>query len=348
MVDPRLALTVFAVLVGVTAALLWPRKGLLPRLVRLFQLTWRVRMEDALKHLHDLDYRGQTGTLDSMVGALGIRHGRAVALVAQLEALELVQSEGPDLGLTDEGRAEARRVLRSHRLWERYLADRTSVAPVDWHDDAEHKEHTISAGRAEALSASMGHPVYDPHGDPIPTAAGQLPPRTGLTIAALAPGETATIAHLEDEPREVYERLVAAGLAPGARLQLVEATSERVQLVVDGAEHVLPPVVAANITVARVATEGPEAEVARTSLADLRSGESGVVQEIAPACPGPQRRRLLDLGLVPGTVVRAELRGPIAGPVAYEIRGALIALRREQAAMVRVERSEHATSAEVA
>jgi DtxR family Mn-dependent transcriptional regulator len=194
----------------------------------------------------------------------------------------------------------------------------------------------------------MGHPVYDPHGDPIPTAAGQLPPRTGVTVAALTPGQPATIVHLEDEPREVYERLVAAGLAPGARLQLLEATSERVRLVVDGAEHVLPPVVAANITVARVSAEGPEAEAPRTSLADLRPGESGVVQEIAPACPGPQRRRLLDLGLVPGTLVRAELRGAIAGPVVYEIRGALIALRREQAEMVRVERSARPTSAEVA
>ena len=346
MVDPGLALAVFAGIVAVAAIVLWPRKGLVPRLVRVVRLTRRVRMEDALKHLHDLDYRGRYGTLDSVAGALGIRHGRVVDLVAQLEALELVQSRGQELGITEQGRAEARRVLRSHRLWERYLADRTSVAPVDWHDDAERREHTISAGRAEELSASMGHPVYDPHGDPIPTASGQLPPRTGLTIAALAPGQTATIVHLEDEPREVYERLVAAGLAPGARLQLIDATPERVRLVVDGAEHLLEPVVAANITVARVSPEEPAAEITRTSLADLRPGESGVVQEIAPACPGPQRRRLLDLGLVPGTLVRAALRGAIAGPVAYDIRDALIALRREQAEMVRIERSPSAMSAE--
>ena len=347
MVDPGLALAVFAVMALVTAVVLWPRKGLVPRVARVLRLTWRVRMEDALKHLHDLDYRGRTGTLDSVAGALGISHGRTVDLVARLEALGLVHSEGPELGLTDQGRAEARRVLRSHRLWERYLADRTSVAPVDWHDDAERREHTISTGRADKLSASMGHPVYDPHGDPIPTATGQLPPQTGLTIAALTPGQTATIVHLEDEPREVYERLVAAGLAPGARLQLVDATPERIQMVVDGAECVLEPVVAANITLARIPAEGPEADVSRTSLADLRPGEAGVVQEIAPACPGPQRRRLLDLGLVPGTLVRAELRGAIAGPVAYEIREALIALRREQAAMVRIERSRSSTSAEV-
>jgi Fe2+ transport system protein FeoA len=105
--------------------------------------------------------------------------------------------------------------------------------------------------------------------------------------------------------------------------------------------------VAANITVARIPPEGLDADATRTSLADLHPGESGIVQEIAPACPAPQRRRLLDLGLVPGTLVRAELRGAVAGPVAYEIRGALIALRREQAAMVRIERSPSPTLVEV-
>jgi DtxR family Mn-dependent transcriptional regulator len=74
------------------------------------------------------------------------------------------------------------------------------------------------------------------------------------------------------------------------------------------------------------------------SLSSVEPGESAMVIGIAPGCQGPQRRRLLDLGLVPGTVVTAELRGALQDPVAYRVRGALIALRQEQADWIRVHR----------
>jgi DtxR family Mn-dependent transcriptional regulator len=338
MVDPGLALVVFTAVVLVVAALAWPRRGLVPRVGEFLRLTHRVRMEDALKHLHDCDYRGQHGSVDSIAGALEITRARSVKLVVDLQGAGLVRSEGQELSLSDQGRSEALRLLRSHRLWERYLADRTGVAPVDWHDEAERREHTLSEGRVEELSASMGHPVYDPHGDPIPTASGKLPPHTGVVVAALDPGGVATIVHLEDEPREVYEQLVAAGLAVGSKVQLLDVAPERIRIAVDGQEHALAPVVAANITVSPILRDVRAIEGPFESLALLAPGEEATVVEIAPACPGPQRRRLLDLGLVPNTVVRAELQGSMKGPVAYRIREALIALRREQAEMVRIDR----------
>ena len=51
---------------------------------------------------------------------------------------------------------------------------------------------------------------------------------------------------------------------------------------------------------------------------------------------GVERRRLLDLGLVPGTLVRAEFTSPSVDPVAYRVRGALIALRTQQADMIHI------------
>ena len=67
------------------------------------------------------------------------------------------------------------------------------------------------------------------------------------------------------------------------------------------------------------------------TLDRLAVDESGAVVGISPACRGPQRRRLLDLGVVPGTEIRAVMRSAAGDPIAYDIRGALIALRREQA-----------------
>jgi Fe2+ transport system protein FeoA len=71
------------------------------------------------------------------------------------------------------------------------------------------------------------------------------------------------------------------------------------------------------------------------TLADLRPGESGIVKELHST--GLQRRRMMDLGIVPGTVISAEMRSPLGDPVAYRVRGAMVALRREQAQLVDLE-----------
>lgn len=83
-----------------------------------------------------------------------------------------------------------------------------------------------------------------------------------------------------------------------------------------------------------VVVSGSEAGV--ETLDVLGVGESAEVVRILPWYRGLQRRRLLDLGVVPGTVITARMRSALGDPVAYEIRGALIALRREQAAAIEV------------
>ncbi|NTU65007.1 MAG: ferrous iron transport protein A, partial [Chloroflexi bacterium] len=72
----------------------------------------------------------------------------------------------------------------------------------------------------------------------------------------------------------------------------------------------------------------------------LQAYESGTVVGISPRCHGAERRRLLDLGIVPGTVVRAEIASPSGDPIAYRVRGALIALRREQSDFIRIVRGD--------
>ncbi len=78
----------------------------------------------------------------------------------------------------------------------------------------------------------------------------------------------------------------------------------------------------------------PHTPAALRTLADLQPGETAEV--VAVHSQGPERRRLLDLGIVPGTRITAELRSPLSDPVAYRVRGALIALRRSQAAQIEV------------
>jgi DtxR family Mn-dependent transcriptional regulator len=77
---------------------------------------------------------------------------------------------------------------------------------------------------------------------------------------------------------------------------------------------------------------------AEQTLAEVPEGEAVRVLGIHPALQGPQRRRLLDLGLVPGTVVEPELEAAGGDPVAFRVRGALIALRKDQAHWILVDR----------
>jgi DtxR family Mn-dependent transcriptional regulator len=339
MSDPAQTLLLALSLAAVAAALFWPDQGLVVRWVRLLRRTERVLIEDALKHLHDDEYHGRLPTVNSLAGALGVPRNRAAELVERLESMGRVVSGETGLGLTDEGRSDALRVIRIHRLWERYLADHSGLDRTEWHPHAERLEHVTSAEQAEALATRMGHPLFDPHGDPIPTAGGEIVPARGRPLHALQPGDRGIIVHVEDEPAAVYAQLVAEGIEPGLYLRVLESTSDRVRIELEGDERFLAPVVAGNVSVLPEPVPAAADESRSERLSSLAPGERATIVDISRACFGPQRRRLLDLGLLPGTRVEAEFAAPSGEPVAYRIRGAAIALRREQADMVQVERT---------
>ncbi|HZD06162.1 MAG TPA: metal-dependent transcriptional regulator [Longimicrobiales bacterium] len=336
MVDPVLALTVFGVLVLLTALVVWPRWGVVARIRRLSRLDERVRLEDALKHVYMCERRGQTPTLESLAGHLETSTGQAAALLSRLAHLALVRTDGEEPVLTEEGRESAVRIVRTHRLWERYLADRTGLPASEWHARAEHMEHALSTEEVDHLESRLGHPRWDPHGDPIPTATGEIPPARGSHLMGVEAGGTVEVVHLEDEPREIYDRLLEDGLAPGERLEVTGRSERGVTVRTGGREWTLDPVVARNVTV-RVLPPGERARGPVPTLLDARPGETVRATGLSPACQGAQRRRLLDLGVVRGTEITPELVSVSGDPVAYRIRGALIALRREQASWIQIE-----------
>lgn len=331
-----LLLGVALLVLSAVVALLWPEAGLLARLRRGRAAADRVAVEDALKHLWDGEYRRQQVTLQSLAGALGLAGREAAELVTRLARLGLVEHHGVALGLTGEGRSDALRVVRIHRLWERYLADETGLRAEDWHAEAERREHRTSDAQAERLAAQLGHPLFDPHGDPIPQPSGELPPERGVPLPALPVGAVAEIVHVEDEPEAVFAQLAAAGLVPGVRVRILEREPGRIRLAADSEELVLAPVVAANLTALPLHAEESADETPSAVLAGVPVGRPAEVTGLAAACRGAQRRRLLDLGFVPGTRIVPELVSPGGDPTAYRVRGTLIALRREQAEWVRV------------
>ena len=338
--NPLLALLVLAAVIALAALVAWPDRGWLWRLRSGWRILRRTRTEDALKHLFDCEYQGRQATHQSLVGVLGLGGRGSTELLARMERLGLLVSTEGGFRLTAEGRSEALRVIRIHRLWERYLADETGLEPERWHPEAERREHRTSAEQAEALSVRLGHPPFDPHGDPIPTEEGDLPPRAGRTLTDFTVGDEVEVVHVEDEPAAVYAQLVAEGVHPGMKLRVTSVAPERMRFEADLDEVVLAPVIAANIFAVPVAEEGsdesPVTADATGTLSDVTVGEQALVVGFSRFCRGMERRRLLDLGLLPGTLVAPKMASPSGDPVAYRVRGAVIALRRSQAEQIQV------------
>jgi DtxR family Mn-dependent transcriptional regulator len=326
------------VALGLGALLFVPRGGLLGRWRRMQSLSARVQREDLLKHLYSAELAGHPATAQSSAGALQINANRVVTLLQELTDAELVVTEGDTIHLTASGRDAARHILRAHRLWEQRLADETGYPEDEWHAQADVYEHALSPQETEALAAYLGNPLFDPHGDPIPTPEGEMATNGGVPLSELAPGQPAWITHLEDEPDVIYAQLVATGLYPGMRVRVLERTPQRVRFLAEGEEFVLAPIVAANVTAQPLPRDVPVAAPPGVSLDTLKTGEAARVVEISPRCRGQARRRLMDLGVLPGTVIHAEFASPAGDPIAFRVRGALIALRQEQSKFIHVEK----------
>ncbi len=297
----------------------------------------RILSEDVLKHVYKCEQNGRRPTLESIAGVLQVSANEASLLISNMTAHNLLKLDNGDFHLTADGANYAVQVIRAHRLWERYLADETGFHESEWHDRAERAEHTLSPAEVEALAARLGHPTHDPHGDPIPSASGEFVPHGGKPLSALEPGQIARIVHLEDEPPVVYAQLVAEGLYPGLEILLKEKTVERIRFVAGGEEGVLAPILARNVTV--VPLEAATISTPYERLSTLKIGETARVVSLSPACRGAERRRFMDLGILPGTVIKAEMVSPSGDPTAYIIRQSLIGLRKEQADNIFINRN---------
>ncbi|MFP5378326.1 MAG: DtxR family transcriptional regulator [Vicinamibacteria bacterium] len=291
-------------------------------------------LEDALKHLFEQEYRGRRGSLSSLAGILRLRDHAVVALVGRMQAQGLVVAHGQEFTLTPDGERLALQIVRAHRLLERYFADEARLPLSAVHAAAERQEHALTPADVERLSASLGHPLVDPHGDPIPTREGTLAPAAGTPATAWPADTLGRIVHLEDEPEISFAQIVAEGLRLGQVVRIVEATPERIVLSDGENEFRLAPAVAANVFLAPAPAAVAEPGLRR--LSDLATDERAEIVALDEHCQGFSRRRLMDLGFTEGARIRPALSTFAGDPRAYEVRGTLIALRRDQAAQVLV------------
>jgi DtxR family Mn-dependent transcriptional regulator len=327
-------------LVALIALVFWPRRGLVARWKGWQRAIQRQRIEDALKYIFNLQLEDQVATIDALSGALHLSQRRILRLVTQMQSQDLVQQHGSRLTLTPTGQSWALQVVRAHRLWERYLADEARLPLEQIHEMAHKLEHRSSQAEIDDLDAALGHPSRDPHGDPIPNAAGVMRQKSdqGEMTAALTDwkaGERGKIVHLEDEPPVAFAQLIAEGLKIDQWVTVLERSNERITLTDGQREMNIAPAIAANVFVQRpMKSEGERLQA--IPLSELKSRSKAQIVMLDDRCQGFTRRRFLDLGLTPGTEISPELENSFREPRAYRVRGTLIALRNDQASMILV------------
>lgn len=328
--EPLILLLIGTLFLLLIFILFQPNKGIIPIIRRNKSASQKVLLEDALKFIYNCEYNNINCTLNSIAGNLNISADAAAGIISKLQNMGMIKVDKEYIALNSEGRSYALRVIRVHRLWEKFLADETSMTEKEWHKAAEEIEHKLSDEDVDKLAAQIGNPVLDPHGDPIPTAKGEIPEKIGKHLTEMKPGEMATIIHIEDEPQTIYSQIVAEGLYPGMQIRMNELNDKRVKFEANGEECVLSPLIAKSITIGPFKLEKP-VEGKLKPLSSLKVGEKGIVLGIAKSLRGQQRRRLMDLGIVPGTEIEAELESITGDPVAYRVRGTTVALRKNQA-----------------
>ena len=340
LINPLLSFSLGILFLLLLAWLFWPQSGLVWRWQERSRLTDRVLVEDALKHFYVCENQDRRPTVESLAGALSISLDKASTILETAQDRGLVSIQGEHFQLTESGRETAVQVVRAHRMWEKYLAEFSGFGEEEWHAHAERLEHNLSSEEVDRMSARMGHPTHDPHGDPIPTAAGKLVSHGGIALPELEGRELARIVHVEDEPGMVYAQIVAEKLHPGMTVKIDQITPDRVRLWSEEGEHILAPIVARNVYVVPLEPSDEETSHEGVPLSSLQAGAVARVLSISNRIRGRERRRLFDLGLIPGTEITVEMISPGGDPTAYRIRGSVIALRESQTRLIRVQKVE--------
>ena len=177
---------------------------------------------DYLKAIWGLTGDGTASTKD-VAERLSISSASVSNMFMRLRKMGLTEYE-PYQGasLTEAGRVEALRLLRRHRLIETFLLERLGYPWEAVHEEAESLEHSVSDEFTERLAEFLGHPDYDPHGDPIPASDGTLEADDSFPLSAATAGQRVRIYRVGDEEAAKLAYLEEHGLMPGRLLEVKE------------------------------------------------------------------------------------------------------------------------------
>ena len=159
--------------------------------------------------------------MGQLATAVRVAPGTATTMVKALAESGLVEYE-PYLGvrLSPSGTKLAALVLRRHRLIEQFLVEVMGMSWAEVHEDAEQLEHVVSDRLVERMDAMLGHPAVDPHGDPIPTADGDVESQHYQSLLTCPLGIPVKVTRVADQDSSFLLFLEKQGLKPGQSIEV--------------------------------------------------------------------------------------------------------------------------------
>lgn len=210
-------------------------------------------MEDYLKGIYELERdEGPPVSTSAIASHLDVTQPTVTSMIESLADNGLVEREKyQGVELTPEGEAVALEILRHHRLLEAFLAEQLDYDWATVHEEADALEHHISEEFEQRISAVLGDPTTDPHGDPIPSADLERPTDNSTqTLADCDPEDRVEVIRVRDRDEADLSYLSEIGITPGTSLLVSDVAPFGMVTVLTGnGEQSLPEDIAGSIRV---------------------------------------------------------------------------------------------------
>lgn len=173
--------------------------------------------QDYLKAIYHLQRQGADASNSALASTLGVAPASATNMVRRLADAGLVEhTRYQGVRLTAAGEQAALETIRHHRLIELFLHDILDLPWDQVHEEADRLEHAISEEVEEAIARKLGHPIFDPHGDPIPGKDGSRVEVSTTSLASVAVGASVKLQRVHTQDGDRLRYLGSLGLYPGA------------------------------------------------------------------------------------------------------------------------------------
>ena len=182
-------------------------------------LNYSASEENYIKTIFHLQSKDDTVTTNELAKELRSRPASITDMMKKLKAKKLVHYQ-PYRGfnLTAEGKKVALGIIRRHRLWEYFLAEKLKFSWDEVHEVAEDMEHVSSKKLIDKLDEFLGFPRFDPHGDPIPDSHGKIEDMKQFPLVSLPINRSAIVFHVTDQSGQMLELLDEKNISIGSKV----------------------------------------------------------------------------------------------------------------------------------
>lgn len=184
-------------------------------------LNYSVSEENYIKAIFHLQGSGELVTTNDLAAHLRTRPASVTDMMKKLKTKKLLNYQ-PYKGfrLSTEGNKVALGIIRRHRLWEYFLAEKLKFTWNEVHAVAEELEHVSSKKLIDKLDEYLGFPRVDPHGDPIPDQQGRIETPRQVALSELPMNRPGLVSHVSDQSPAILDMLKHKQIAIGTRVEV--------------------------------------------------------------------------------------------------------------------------------